>query len=128
MAKIGWSKPFEDPITLPNDRKLLTLLDAGNYINSLPRKESAPDHWQVAVEALLMAAQDRGPIPAEGENVMNPADRFRQNADDCRQRSLQARMPADKAIWLKLAEEWQRLAEEVDFATHLEDGLKAERK
>ena len=59
---------------------------------------------------------------------MNPSERFRQNADDCRQRSVQARMPADKAIWLKLAEEWQKLAEEVDFATHLKNGPNAEEK
>jgi len=45
---------------------------------------------------------------------MNPAERYRQNADDCRQRSLQARTGADKANWLKIAEEWQNLAEEVD--------------
>ena len=44
------------------------------------------------------------------------AERYRQNADDCRQRSLQARTPADKANWLKIAEEWQKLAEEVDDA------------
>jgi hypothetical protein len=47
---------------------------------------------------------------------MNSAERYRQNADDCRQRSLQARAPADKANWLKIAEEWQKLAEEVDVA------------
>jgi hypothetical protein len=42
---------------------------------------------------------------------------YRQNADDCRQRSAQARLPADKANWLKIAEEWQKLAEEVDLAS-----------
>jgi hypothetical protein len=33
---------------------------------------------------------------------MNPAERYRQNADDCRQRSLQARTAADKANWLRV--------------------------
>jgi hypothetical protein len=47
---------------------------------------------------------------------MSSADRYRQNADDCRQRSLQARAPADKENWLQIAEEWQKLAEEVDVA------------
>ena len=41
MARTGWSTPFEDPVVLPNGRKLVTLLDAGNYIQGLPRKESA---------------------------------------------------------------------------------------
>ena len=58
----GWSKLFEDPVTLPNGRKLVTLLDAGNYIASLPRKEHESDTWQAAIEALLMAAEDRGPL------------------------------------------------------------------
>jgi hypothetical protein len=38
------------------------LLDAGNYIASLPRKEAQTDHWQTAVGALLIAAEDRGPL------------------------------------------------------------------
>jgi hypothetical protein len=53
MAETGWSKLFEDPVTLRNGRKLVTLLDAGNYIASLPRKEAEGHHWQAAVEAWL---------------------------------------------------------------------------
>ena len=48
--------------------------------------------------------------------MMGSAERYRQNADDCLQRSLQVRLPVDKANWLKIAEEWQKLAEEVDDA------------
>jgi hypothetical protein len=59
---------------------------------------------------------------------MNSAERYRQNADDCRQRSLQARSAADKANWLKIAEEWQKLAEGVDVANSPRDGLKAKGK
>jgi hypothetical protein len=59
---------------------------------------------------------------------MNSAERYRQNADDCRQRSLQARTPTDKANWLKVAEEWQKLAEEVDVANSPGNRLKAKGK
>ena len=62
MYETGWNKLFEDPITLPNGRKLVTLIDAGNYIASLPRKEHESDPWQAAIEALLMAAEDRRPL------------------------------------------------------------------
>jgi hypothetical protein len=62
MAETGWSKRFEDPVILPNGRKLVTLLDAGNYIAGLPRKEAEGDHWQAAIDALFMAVQDRGPL------------------------------------------------------------------
>jgi hypothetical protein len=64
----------------------------------------------------------------EGEGKMNSAERYCQNADDCRQRSLQARTAADKANWLKIAEEWQKLAEKVDVANSPKDGLKAKGK
>ena len=56
------ARAFEDPIALPRGRELVTLLDAGNYIAALPRKEAEGDHWQAAIEALIMAAQDRGPL------------------------------------------------------------------
>ena len=62
MADRGWKRPFEDPVTLPTGRQLVTLLDAGNYIASLPRKEHESDPWQAAIEALIMAAEDRGPL------------------------------------------------------------------
>ena len=39
---------------------------------------------------------------------------YRQNADDCRKRATVARTTEGKAGWLKIAEEWQKLAEEVD--------------
>jgi hypothetical protein len=59
---------------------------------------------------------------------MNSAERYRQNADDCRQRSLQARTAADKTNWLKIAQEWQKLAEEVDAASSSVEALKAKGK
>jgi len=37
---LNWSREFEDPITLPDGRKLLTLKDAADYIMKLPKKES----------------------------------------------------------------------------------------
>ena len=37
---LPWSAPFEDPIILPDGRKLLTLKDAADYITKLPKKES----------------------------------------------------------------------------------------
>jgi hypothetical protein len=44
---------------LPDARKLVTLLDASEYIHALPRTEAQGDHWQAAIEALIMA-EDSG--------------------------------------------------------------------
>jgi hypothetical protein len=39
------------------------LRDAANHIEKLSKAEQAkPPHWQAAIEALIMAAEDRGPL------------------------------------------------------------------
>ncbi len=57
-----WSRPFDDPIPLPGRRELVTLRDAGGYIAALPRAKQQSQEWQAATEALIMAAEDRGPL------------------------------------------------------------------
>jgi hypothetical protein len=61
MAK-GWKQTFDDPITLPGGRQLVTLQAAGNYITTLPKAESMAPEWQTATEALILAAGGRGPV------------------------------------------------------------------
>ncbi len=58
----GWSRKFEDPITLPDGRKLVTLKNAADYIMKLPKAEQKQEKWQTAVEVLIMAAEGRGPL------------------------------------------------------------------
>lgn len=57
-----WSRAFEDPVTLPDGRPLRTLRDAGRHIAGLPKATQGRPEWQAATEALLMAAEDRGPL------------------------------------------------------------------
>jgi hypothetical protein len=56
-----WSRPFDDPVTAAS-KPLRTLRDAGNYIAALPRKEQESAEWQAAAEALILAAEGRGPL------------------------------------------------------------------
>jgi hypothetical protein len=58
----GWKRPFDDPINLPRGRQLVTLQDAANYILKLPKAEQKLEAWQTATEALIMAAEGRGPL------------------------------------------------------------------
>jgi hypothetical protein len=58
----GWRRRFEDPRPLPRGRQLVTLEDAGKYITKLPKVEQQLDEWQTATEALIMAAEGRGPL------------------------------------------------------------------
>jgi len=41
---------------------VLTLRDAAAYIMKLPKAEQHLEEWQAATEALMMAAEDRGPL------------------------------------------------------------------
>ena len=52
-----WSDRFEDPVP-----GCASLRDAANFIQKLPGDEQALPHWQAAVEALIMAAEGRGPL------------------------------------------------------------------
>ena len=56
-----WSSALEDPIALPDGRKLLTLEDAANYITKLPEAEHTVPEWQAAMECLILVAEKNGP-------------------------------------------------------------------
>jgi len=56
----AWFKRFEGPIVLDDGRELLTLRDAASYITALPKAESDGPEWQIAMEALVVAAERGG--------------------------------------------------------------------
>ena len=78
MAKNGWGRAFEDPILLPDGRKLVTLKHAADYIMKLPKAEQKHEKWQVAVECLIMAAEGRGPLVHARIGVMQALNRDKQ--------------------------------------------------
>jgi hypothetical protein len=71
---LPWSAPFEDPIVLPDGRKLLTLKDAADYITKLPKKESDLPEWQTAIEVLLLCSRS-GPTMMARIGVMKALNR-----------------------------------------------------
>jgi hypothetical protein len=74
MADTGWQRKFEDPIPLPDGRKLVTLRDAADYITSLPKKESDLPEWQAAI-AVLMLVSRSGPTMLARIGVMKALNR-----------------------------------------------------
>jgi hypothetical protein len=74
MSEIGWRREFEDPIPLPAGGELRTLLDAGNYIASLPEEEAALQEWQTAIEVLMLCSRG-GPTMAARMGVMMALNR-----------------------------------------------------
>jgi hypothetical protein len=52
-ASMNWSREFDEPIALPDGGELRTLLDAGRYVDALPRsnreghnQRRPPPFWQ----------------------------------------------------------------------------------
>jgi hypothetical protein len=59
---VSWERPFDQPVPLPGKRPARTLRDAGNYIRKLPESERDTPEWRLAVQMLIDAAEDRGPV------------------------------------------------------------------
>ena len=57
-----WERPFDQPVPLPNSRPARTLRDAANYIRKLPASERDTPECRLAVQMLIDAAEDRGPM------------------------------------------------------------------
>lgn len=74
MTQRGWRRPFDEPIET-GGRKLATLLDAGEYIAALPKKEHAAPEWQAAMEALILVAESGGPTMFARIGVMRALNR-----------------------------------------------------
>ena len=55
-----WSAPFDEPIALKGGRKLTTLQQAADYVMKLPERAQQQQHWQIAVENLINAAESGG--------------------------------------------------------------------
>jgi hypothetical protein len=57
-----WTRQFDEPIPLPDGRLLRTLLDAGRYVEQLPKAQHERAEWQRATGLLLMATEGAGPV------------------------------------------------------------------
>jgi hypothetical protein len=58
---VSWKRRFDDPIVLPDGRRLVTLQDAGTYITKLPKAEHEAPEWQAAMEAVILVVTLGGP-------------------------------------------------------------------
>jgi hypothetical protein len=56
---VPWSSTFHDPIPMAKGKPLRTLKDAADYVLRLPKKVAAAEHWQIAMEQLIDAAEGR---------------------------------------------------------------------
>lgn len=58
----SWSKRFDVPISLPDGTTIKTLGDARQHLLALPKARHKDADVATAIEAMLMAAEGRGPV------------------------------------------------------------------
>jgi hypothetical protein len=71
----GWGRQFDEPIELPDGRRLIVLRDAASYITALPKKEADTPEWQAAIEALMLVVELGGPTMFARIGVMQALNR-----------------------------------------------------
>jgi hypothetical protein len=59
---MSWDRPFPQPVPLPKGPPAQTLREAANYIRTLSQPERDCQEWRLAVQMLIDAAEDRGPM------------------------------------------------------------------
>jgi hypothetical protein len=73
----GWGREFDEPIVLPDGRKLIVLRDAAGYITALPKKEADAPEWQAAIKAPILVVKLGGPAMFARIGVMRALNRHR---------------------------------------------------
>ena len=53
--------------------------------------------------------------------VMSDANKYRREAEECRQNAESALRPIDREAWLRLAADWEKLAEGTELSERLKD-------
>jgi hypothetical protein len=71
----GWSRKFDEPITLPKGRQPVSLKDAGTYITKLPKAEHTAPECQAAMEALILVATRSGTTMLARIGIMKALNR-----------------------------------------------------
>jgi len=59
---MGWSAPLDRTFVPEKGKPIKTLADARDYLLKLPKSRHKEDDVQTAIEAVLMAAEGRGPV------------------------------------------------------------------
>jgi len=59
---MSWDRPFAQPVPLPKGAPAQTLRHAADYIRTLPPPERGRQEWRLAIQMLIDAAEDRGPM------------------------------------------------------------------
>jgi hypothetical protein len=84
---MSWDRPFDQPVPLPSGPPARTLRDAANYIKMLSKHERDTPEWRLAVQMLIDAAEDRGPMLFAKMGIFRAVERFVEQGSINRERN-----------------------------------------
>ncbi|MDE5454436.1 hypothetical protein GWE18_16630 [Bradyrhizobium sp. CSA112] len=98
---MSWDRPFAQPVPLPKGPPAQTLRDAADYIRNLPQKERDRQEWRLAVQMLIDAAEDRGPMLFARMGIVRALEadiegRLHPEQQDARQGKFQGKLKTDR--------------------------------
>jgi hypothetical protein len=98
---MNWSRRFDEPITLPDGKKLATLKDAIAWLaKEVPKSEHDMKEVQAAAHCVTEAAENGGPIMFASAGMLQAINRHEQEEFDPKRKSPVVRMhePASSKI------------------------------
>jgi hypothetical protein len=59
---VSWNRSFDKPVSLGTVGAAQTLRDAAAFIGKLPQAQRQMPEWQIAMQTLIAAAENHGPM------------------------------------------------------------------
>jgi hypothetical protein len=85
---LSWSRRFDEPIQLPDGRKLVTLKDAIAWLaKEVPKSEHGMKEVQAAAHCLTEAAENGGPMIFARMGMMQAINRHHQHLTELRRKA-----------------------------------------
>jgi hypothetical protein len=79
QSRSGWQRKFEEPIELPDGRKLKTLAEAMAWLaKEVPKSEHKTDKVQAAAQFVTRAAEHGGPLIFTQMGMLQAVHRHRE--------------------------------------------------
>jgi hypothetical protein len=84
---MSWDRPFAQPVPLPKGPPAQTLRHAADYIRTLPPPERERQEWRLAIQMLIDAAEDRGPMLFAWVGIVRALETNTDGAEDAESQS-----------------------------------------
>jgi|ERR1035438_9968129 hypothetical protein len=84
----NWKRSFDEPISLPGGKKLITLRDAIAWLaKEVPKSEHGMKQVQAAAHCVTEAAENGGPIQFARIGMMQAINRHHQHRTELRRKA-----------------------------------------